>query len=201
MKRFITILLALAMLASMGSVAYAEDSSKTITDLETDNSANFDVGGTYAASTEPDPVYFVTVSWESMEFNCEITGSKDWNVDTHTYTNRQRFSWKRLDNKEGTEKTRTITVTNKSNKQVKVNADVSYASENSYGFTLSLFSTSETGILETLADNGVTKDDIKELISVTIGGGPAQPPLEGFPEKLKIGTVTITVAAASTELQ
>lgn len=198
MKRFVTILLALAMLASMGSIAYAADSgngSKDITDPDSDGSASIEVVGNYETSKEPDPVYSVNVSWQNMQFSCEVQGQKIWNPLTHTYSNQRKFVWNNLDGSEdpNTRTQRLITVTNKSSEQVQVTATAEPES-NTYGFNLSVYPQSpESVILESYADENDPVNSTQFDVDIT---PPIRPP-EDMPANFKLGTVTITVNAVT----
>lgn len=195
MKRKIaSLLLALTMLASMGSIAYADESSgdgsQTITDLG--GSASAGVFGIYDAESEPDPVYSVNVAWESMTFKCEVQGTKTWNPVTHKYNNQQTFVWENLDGSPdtNTKHTRTITVTNNSSVSVQVAASAS-AQESNYGIGLGVHPDKTT--LYTLATNPLAQNSAE--INVTIK--PPTRPVDGMPQSFTLGTVTITVQASS----
>lgn len=199
MKRKITsLLLALTMLASMGSIAYAAESgngSKDITDPDLDGSASIEVVGNYEKSKEPDPVYSVNVSWQNMQFSCEVQGQKIWNPLTHTYSNQRKFVWENLyGSDDTTTKTqRLITVTNKSSEQVQVTATTKPES-NAYGFKLSVYPQSpESVILESYADENDPVNSTQFDVDIT---PPGRPP-EDMPANFQLGTVTITVNAVT----
>lgn len=121
MKRFATILLVLAMLASMGTIAYAED-SKTLNG-NPDNNAEISVTGEFAASVKPETKYSVNVSWQSLTFNYTLEDHRVWNTQTHRYDGNWVLNC--------TDETaaRTVTVMNRSDAAVKISAELKSMSE------------------------------------------------------------------------
>lgn len=193
MKRKIaSLFIALAMLASMGSsIAYADESgngSQVITDHS--GSASIGVFGSYDAGSEPDAVYSVNVSWQSMQFSCKIEGEKIWDPNTHTYSNRTTFKWDTLKGGAGTQTKRIVTVTNKSNVAVRVTSQISKESGN-HGFGLSVYPNSAD--LESYADEHNPENIAEFDVDIT---PPSRPDLD-MPGNFKLGTVTITVNTAS----
>ncbi len=110
MKKVLSIVLAIAMIATMSAVAFAE--TKTI---DKSAPAEFQVAATYVPDAGKD-VYSVEVKWENGSF--EYTqGGLIWDPATHTF----------VDDPEGTDGSwnvaGTITVTNHSSEKVDVTVD------------------------------------------------------------------------------
>ena len=203
MKRFVTILLALAMLASMGSTVYAADTgsgSKDFTAAGESESVN--VYGTFQQASNPDSVYSVTVEWDSLEFTCMVNGVLKWNPSDHSYTNNRTFTWKppadlnSLLNPRITDpqKNRTVRVTNNSNADVYVKAE---AGEASYGFDLSVVPNTVLQVSDPADTTTVVKnyeDFTVQIISPTTPDEQIQKT-----QAYQIGTVTITVSATNIE--
>lgn len=196
MKRFVTILLVLAMLASMGSIVYAEDfgiGEGSFSNSGDSVSAN--VYGYFEAAQAPATVYSVTVEWDSLEYSCEVIGTATWRPSIHDYNNQLSFKWNTpsLDLLNPDIKlpqyNRTVRVTNNSNSDVHVQANAAVQEQN-YGFGLSVSPRSAT--MHNLAD---TDENNMQDFKVTLL--PADEPDIDMPEQFQVGTVTITIQAVS----
>lgn len=111
MKRFVTILLALAMLASMGSVAYAADGSDQKDITSTSQTESAEIYGIYKSAAEPEPVYSVNISWQEMKFYYKVV-NPEWMPSVHRYDGEREFVLA------SGNRSRKITVSNSSNRKV-----------------------------------------------------------------------------------
>lgn len=203
MKRFVTILLALAMLASMGSIAYAADpSGEGSIDASFPYSGDTPIGvyGIYDTADTPDSVYSVTVEWDSLEFTCTVNGTATWLPGSHTYDNHRTFSWNELSGGDplnpdntNTKLQRTIRVTNNSNVDVYAKAALENA-ELQYGIDLSVAPVNTSVPVHNRAYNPELKNN--EIFTVTLR--PSSTPDVDMPNSaFTVGTVTITVSTES----
>ena len=90
MKRFVTILLVLAVLASMGSIAYAEESGSGSENFTEDGSSKtINIQGAFQPAGDPSAVYSVTVAWDIKfpEKNRTIRVTNDSNKDVYVKAN------------------------------------------------------------------------------------------------------------------
>ena len=189
MKRFATILLVLAMLASMGSIAYAEDigtGNKTLTGAEGGNSASADIYGVYKSADEPGPIYSVNISWPSMVYTYDVV-NPEWMPSVHRYDGEREFSLS------GGARSRKITVSNSSNRKVSVSASVSNTNS-LVGLELSLIGTSSFELDRADIEREPTKNEFVVQVD-TNGQTPTITP-EQSGQNFTIGTVTITLSAA-----
>ncbi len=201
MKRFITILLALTMLASVGSTVYAEESGNGSKDVEMDGSSdNIGVYGIYD-SAKYETVYSVNVQWNDLVFTCSVTGNITWDPGEHRYTDHRTFTWTPLaDNKDNlnekntdTKKQRSILVTNNSNANVYAKAELQKETA-IYDLDLSV-SPADTNVeLGNKAYN--IEADNSQIFTVTIKE-PTEPAKDMKSGSFKVGTITITVSATS----
>jgi len=175
MKKFMAILLVLALASLMGLSAMAEP----ITSLPGDQ--DIEVKGTFVdGGNDPTAIYSVDVSWGSLVFT--YTGaSKKWNPSTHTYDiPNEDGAWSIGENQDK------ITVTNHSNAAV----PVAFEFDAEEGFT----GTVEAGEFEgTLASAVGTAVESAPNVTATVAitGGTLSSGTE-----IQIGTVTVTLGAA-----
>ena len=203
MKRFATILLALAMLASVGSTVYAEapsDEGSKEAEFPYDGTDPIGVYGIYEPAPTPDTVYSVLVEWDSLEFNCTVSGTATWHPDSHTYDNKRTFTWNELpggvsldSTNTNTKLQRAIRVTNNSNADVYAKAALKDA-ESQYDIGLSVGPVDESVQVHNLASNREQKNN--EIFTVTLRP-PTTPDVSMPNEAFTVGTVMITVSAES----
>lgn len=110
MKKLLTLLLAVAMLATMAISASGADAAL----VDKADNQEIDVNATYVPGDTAQTVYSVSIAWGSMEFT--YTGASDgtWNPETHAYDGATEAGWSCED---GANK---ISVTNHSNAAVLV---------------------------------------------------------------------------------
>ena len=82
MKKLFTILLAVAMLASMSVTAFAADDTVT-----TDGgSKDISVNAKYVDGVSTPDVISADIEWGAMEFTYSVGGVKVWDAQNHQYT-------------------------------------------------------------------------------------------------------------------
>ena len=173
MKKFTAIILAVMMIMTMATTAFAAESGTIDTAA---GSKTIDVSAQYTGSTTPPTVYSVDLAWDAMSLTYTAAGTREWSPSTHSYTDKTTGSWS--DGK-------TITVTNHSN--AAVSAGFTYAA--SEGFTAVTGSfTAPTLSLATAVDTtvaGAPKSTTTFSLSGTL---PSTQTTSG-----KIGTITVTL--------
>lgn len=197
MKRIVTFLLALMMIASMGSIAYADEfegsGSKYLTD--SDGSASVGITGKFEAGAEPATVYSVKITWDSMLFDYKLEDHRVWNTQTHKYDG----DW--VLRGEGTS-ARTVKVENSSNATVKIEAELSESEPKIQGVALSLrsngVSVEGNSASQTLNDASIDAQPQIGYFSVVLStDGTPDPAQFRNSQNLTVGTLTITVKAPS----
>ena len=130
------------------------------------------VNGTYA----PAKKISVTVSWENMDFTYTASG---WDPDTHQYTGSGAWSTD----------TKTITVTNHSN--VAVTATLGFTPEAGSNVTGAFTGTDPGNTLSLATAVGTTVENAPTASAKFGISG------EAITESKKIGTITVTIQAAT----
>ena len=131
MKKFIAIPLVAVMLTALAVPALAGEgdiSNKTLTTIG--NPQEITVFGRHAsAGSETSIVYSVDIEWGSMCFDHVSSTSKNWNPETHSYSNGATSnSWRPAAKEDGeTLDSNVIKVTNHSNAEVNCNFSFSPA--------------------------------------------------------------------------
>lgn len=173
MKKIISSIMALAMLASLSTTAFASNG------IGNGGSDSAEVYGTYQKGGDTEIVYSVDVSWTDFEFTYNGASKGTWNPETHQYDNSTEAGW--ADDKG------TITVTNHSNTAVE--ASVSYKAAEGFESAGMEF---DKNVLElSTADNG-----LDGAAGTPVTGTVTVTPTGSLPENAKntvIGTITITI--------
>ncbi|MBQ3003014.1 MAG: hypothetical protein IJD82_04725 [Clostridia bacterium] len=167
MKKLVSMLLCIALLASFCAVVSAEETGVGMGDYA------IDVNGTYVAGTEGNgKVFCVDIEWTEMSFTYHAEKAPVWNTADHSYSEAVPAYW---------EGTATITVTNHSNAKVK--ATPAYEASEGYEDATVSFGT------DVLKLDSAEYSTTPGTIGVTPGGS-----LPAGTENAKIGTITLTIA-------
>lgn len=181
MKKFVGILLILALLCAMSVPAFAETQSTANTISTIGGTSSAAVKGSYASGSSSATVYHVDITWGSMEFTYNAGSQGSWNPATHKYDDVVEPSWSCDGN------ANVITVTNHSNAAVK--ATCSYTAAE--GFTGITGSFTENGVISLATAVGTeVKNAPTGSVNLTLDGALAA----NTAEKTTIGTVTVTLA-------
>jgi len=169
MKKALTVLLAVLLILSMSTVAFAAAPG---------DSENIDVTGKYNSTTTEGTVYSVDITWENMTFTYNETTEKIWNAADHSYTVVTTGEWDKT--------TADITVTNHSN--ATVTATVNYSAVEDTDITGTLNNTEKT-----LAAGVEGKPEEADALvaTLTISGTPTDAVTN---TGVKIGSITITLS-------
>ena len=93
MKKFFSLILALTWILCLATAVSAKtfdntDSGSVIYEKAPDGSSDWQDSGDVEITVKANinPVYYVTVAWESLEFEYTF-GQRQWDPASHTYTN------------------------------------------------------------------------------------------------------------------
>ena len=175
MKKLISLVLALALVLSLGMTAFAAN-------VDTDGgTASTEVVANYSAGTAGGTVFSVDIEWSGMSFTYNGKSEPVWDPITHTYSG--------ANNEEGwAESNALITITNHSNAFIE--AVPSYRKASGYESVSMTFSTSKCYVGS--ADNGLGSNGAGQAVSETISVTPTGTLPEGTADAV-IGTVTVTI--------
>ncbi len=150
MKKLATILLAIALIATMTVASFA---------ATVPASEGKDLAVDYTAMTAAGTVYSVDIAWTDNDFTFEYDAGEQgtWNPQTHAYDNVVAASW--------TDDTVTVTVTNHSNAKVAATLTLS---EKADGFT---FTGEGSDTLDAGVVGGYDTAD-KVVFNIVISGTP-----------------------------
>lgn len=172
MKKILSLILAIALVASMGVTAFA-----TTIEAKGDEQTH-DVQAKYTGGIETPEVYSVDIAWGAMQFTYNASGTMDWDASKHEYVNNTAASWTASGN--------TVKVTNHSN--ASVTAAFAYAPETAYSAVTGSFDV----VTETLDAGVVGGYDTADSVTatLTLGGELA----DTVTDYTKVGTITVTIS-------
>ena len=173
MKKFVFILLTLALVLVMSTTAFAE------TIENNPGSQDIDVSAKYVDSVSAPTKYSVDVTWGAMEFTYTVSGTKTWDPETHTYTASTQPAWTASGN--------TITVTNHSNTDI--TASFAFSALTAYNTVTGSFSSTSL-MLPTAEGKAVNDAVLTGETSLTLGGTLAS----DITVFTNVGTVIVTIS-------
>ena len=173
MKKFVFILLTLALVLVMSTTAFAE------TIENNPGSQDIDVSAKYVDSVSAPTKYSVDVTWGAMEFTYTVSGTKTWDPETHTYTTSTQPAWTASGN--------TITVTNHSNTDI--TASFAFSALTAYNTVTGSFSSTSL-MLPTAEGKAVNDAVLTGETSLTLGGTLAS----DITVFANVGTVIVTIS-------
>jgi len=168
MKKIVSLFLALIMVMSLNTVAFATETTSGTGDYSTEVTGSY-VAGTTSSGT----IFSVEIDWTAMSFTYHAEKAPVWDPVNHKYSDTSKAYWEG----EGT-----ITVTNHSN--AKISATPKYNAAEGFGDATMNFSPSNLSIAS--AESG----------SEQVGTITVTP--DGFLPKMDaaatIGSITVTIA-------
>ncbi len=170
MKKILSLVLALALVMSLGITAFAAE-------INGDNSK--DVTANYQAGEASQKVYLVDIVWGSLEFTYTDASEGTWDPETHTYTGTKAAEWSCA---EGANK---VEVTNHSNAEVTVeiaNSNVLQGVTMTWDKATLTLPTADNG------ENGAAGTPTTDSALLTVTGA-----ITDTGAKQTLGTVTITL--------
>lgn len=209
MKKFLALLLAVMMIASMSVTAFAaedveaKDIRKELkTDAATEGKTadvNVVIKNNDNESMTADTVYFVVVEWKSMDFTFKFTNTTDteikWDPTQHAYVNasneKLEGAWQADDTNDitvsGTAATQenAVKITNHSNATVTVGAAVNTTAVNGVETTIS---EGTDVVLPSAVGLTTTDGSLSKAWNVTVSGTPT------VVTDYKVSVVTLTIS-------
>ena len=173
MKKTISFLLALVLVLTMSTTAFAA------TIESSPDSQDIDVNAKYVGGVSVPTRYSVDVTWGAMEFTYTVSGTKTWDPETHTYTASTQSAWTAGGN--------TITVTNHSNTDI--TASFAFSALTAYDTVTGSFSSTSL-MLPTAEGKAVNDPVLIGKTSLTLGGTLASD-ITAF---TNVGTVIVTIS-------
>ena len=173
MKKTVSVLLALVLILTMSTTAFAAT-------IDTAPGSQYiDVNAKYVDGVSVPTRYSVDVTWGAMEFTYTVSGTKTWDPETHTYTASTQSAWTAGGN--------TITVTNHSNTDI--TASFAFSALTAYDTVTGSFSSTSL-MLPTAEGKAVNDPVLIGKTSLTLGGTLASD-ITAF---TNVGTVIVTIS-------
>lgn len=172
LKKITAAVLALMLIAALAVPTAAETVSGN------PNSKSVDVKAKYAGGAVTPEVYSVDVTWGKMEFTYSVSGTREWDPDTHKYTDNTDAAWTADGNG--------ITVVNHSN--MPVNVGFSYTAVAEFNGVTGAFSVESDTLDAGIVDNADGADSVST--ELTLSGSLAST----VSEFTKVGSVTVSLS-------
>ena len=173
MKKTISFLLALVLVLTMSTTAFAA------TIESSPDSQDIDVNAKYVGGVSVPTRYSVDLTWGAMEFTYTVSGTKTWDPESHTYTTSTQPVWTASGN--------TITVTNHSNTDI--TASFAFSALTAYNTVTGSFSSASL-TLPTAEGKAVNDAVLTGQTSFTLGGTLAS----DITDFTNVGTVIVTIS-------
>lgn len=174
MKKFLSLLLALAAAAAMSLNASAAGSIGS-----SNGTQKIDVRAKYVDGVSSGIRYNVDIRWDAMEFTYTVSGTKTWNPEKHDYDIKTSDAWAGTGNE--------ITVTNHSN--TAVTASFSFAPLSGYTGLTGAFSANSFQF-PSAENKALNASELTGKTTLTLSGTLA----DTVTTMTKVGTVTVTIS-------
>ncbi|MCD8115533.1 MAG: hypothetical protein LUE21_00140 [Oscillospiraceae bacterium] len=176
MKKFIALMLAIALVFALSTAAFA-----AVTESGGSDSAT--VYATYAAGSAAQTVYSVDIAWGSMEFTYTGATEGAWSTTSHDYENAKEAAWS------CTEGANVVTVTNHSN--APISATLDYTANDGYAGIKGVF---DQDTLSLKSAVGTSPNEAPTATTTLTLTGALD---SATADKVTIGTVKITITGAA----
>lgn len=175
MKKTISTIMALALVATLSTAAFAAAAD------DADIKKDIGVNAKYVEDIKTSKTISADVVWGEMEFTYSVNGTKTWNAKTHEYDIDTNGKWSAKGND--------ISVTNHSNRDIHV--DFTYEPLDKYSFVKGEFTYDEVTI--PTAENKAVDDEFLTISTdLTLSGGLSS----DVTDLTKVGNVAVTIAEA-----
>ncbi|WP_418834369.1 hypothetical protein [Ruminococcus sp.] len=175
MKKTISIVMALALAATLGTAAFAAEAD------DGNIKKNISVKAKYVEDIKASKTIQADVVWGEMEFTYNVSRTKTWNAKTHEYDIDTKGKWSAKGND--------IIVTNHSNTDIDV--DFTYEPLDKYSFVKGEF-TYDAVTIPTAENKAVDDENLTISTSLTLSGGLSS----DVTDLTKVGNVAVTIAEA-----
>ena len=211
MKKLFALLLAVLLLAGMGTTAFASPAATTAPESGSGNigdpnggssigeldPVSLPISGTFSTSLNTGTSYHVALSWSGLSFTYHEEQRGEWNWELHSYGSTQPAKW--TSGEDGA--CGYITVANHSDAGVTVTitADMTMQDHGTLNMGFATNQTMTSGLSinkKTVTLESAESFDPGEADSRTIFVLPRPGEFTDFGESVELGTITITVTAA-----
>lgn len=175
MKKTISIVMALALAATLSTAAFAAEAD------DGNIKKNISVKAKYVEDIEASKTIQADVVWGKMEFTYNMSGTKTWNAKTHEYDIDTNGKWSAKGND--------ISVTNHSNTDIDV--EFTYEPLDEYSVVKGTFTNDEFTI-PTAEGKAVNDESLTISTDLTLSGGLSS----DVTDLTKVGNVAVTIAEA-----
>lgn len=175
MKKTISIIMALALAATLSTVVFAAEAD------DGNLKKNISVKAKYVEDIKASKTIQADVIWGKMEFTYSVNGTKTWNAKTHEYDIDTNGKWSAKGND--------ISVTNHSNRDIDV--DFTYDPLDKYSFVKGEF-TYDAVTIPTAENKAVDDENLTISTALTLSGGLSS----DVTDLTKVGNVAVTIAEA-----
>lgn len=175
MKKTISITMALALVATLSTAAFAAEAD------DGNIKKNITVKAKYVEDIKTSKTISADVVWGEMEFTYSVNGTKTWNAKTHEYDIDTKGEWSAKGND--------ISVTNHSNAAIDV--DLTYQPLDEYSVVKGTFTNDEFTI-PTAEGKAVDDESLTVSTALTLSGELSS----DVTDLTKVGNVAVTIAEA-----